>query len=159
MIRRVLPLLLACCALLAGCGGSGDDAPQVTFTVAGQPRTAAPTQWCDLDLKDCSGDAAAAVRITVPAGTPVQVSVPDAVSSAPWHVVFSYRAPDGTQVDGRSPVFAPGAYKDYALQLPDPADQLVTAQVQQFGPAPTQNAQTGEIEFPVRGSWVLITGI
>jgi hypothetical protein len=27
--------------------------------------------------------------------------------------------------------------------------------VQQFGPAPQINEDTGELEFPVRGSWVL----
>jgi hypothetical protein len=27
--------------------------------------------------------------------------------------------------------------------------------VQQFGPAPQLNEDTGELEFPVRGSWVL----
>lgn len=146
-------------ALLAGCGGSGDAPPQVTFTVAGQSRTAGPTQWCDLALTDCAGDPAAEVRLTVPAGTPVHVEVPEPVSSAPWHVVFSYRGADGQQVDGRSPVFAPGAQQDYSLQLPAPTDQLVTAQVQLFGPAPTQDEATGEIEFPVRGSWVLVTGL
>jgi hypothetical protein len=155
VLRRVLPVLLVCGGLLAGCGS--DAPPRVTFTVGGQAHTAAPTQWCDLELTDCTGDAAAQVHLAVPAGTPVQIGVPDDVASAPWHVVFSYRGPDGRQVDARSPVFAPGAQHDYALVLPEGSDQLLTAQVQQFGPAPTTDPQTGEIQFPVRGSWVLVT--
>lgn len=158
MIRRALPLLLLCAVLLAGCGSS-EPPPQVTFGAAGQARTTGPTQWCDVEISDCTADAAAQVRLTVPAGTAVQVSVPDGVSSAPWHVVFSYRTAEGRQVDGRSPVFAPGTRKDYSLELPAATDQLITAQVQQFGAKPTENAQTGETEFPIRGSWVLETGL
>ena len=63
----------------------------------------------------------------------------------------------GAQTDGRSPVFAPNAQSDYTLQLPDPADRLVGAQVQQFGPPPQADPETGEIEFPIRASWVLNT--
>ncbi|RTL63905.1 MAG: DUF2771 family protein [Pseudonocardiaceae bacterium] len=157
MLRRLLPVLLvACAALLAGCSGSDDAPPQVTFTVAGQERTTGPTQWCDLKVTDCKGDPNAEVHLGVPAGTPVQVAVTEGVSSAPWHVVFSYRGADGRQVDGRSPVFAAGAQKDYTLELPAPTDQLLTAQVQAFG-IPSADPQTGQGEFLIRGSWVLVT--
>ena len=88
-------------------------------------------------------------------GTPLRVAVPDGVAEAPWHVVFSYRNAAGEQVDARSPLFPAKQQHDYTLTLPEPADRLVTAQVQQFGPAPQINEDTGEVEFPVRGSWVL----
>ena len=117
--------------------------------------TARPTQYCDLKLTDCTDDAAAPVQLAVPAGTPLQVNVPDGVAEAPWHVVFSYRNGGGQQVDARSPLFAAKQQRDYTLTLPEPTDRLVTAQVQQFGPAPQINEHTGEVEFPVRGSWVL----
>jgi hypothetical protein len=83
--------------------------------------------------------------------------VPDGVSEAPWHVVFTYRNGGGEQVDARSPLFPAEERDDYTLELPAPTDRLLTAQVQQFGPAPRINEDTGEIEFPVRGSWVLTT--
>ena len=147
-------LLLAAVLLLAA--GCGADPPQVTFTAAGTTVTARPAQYCDLKLADCSADATAPVQLAVPPGTPLQVAVPDDVSQAPWHVVFSYRDAGGQQVDARSPVLT-NKQHDYTLTLPEAADRLLTAQVQQFGPAPQINEQTGEVEFPVRGSWVLNT--
>ncbi|WP_103384226.1 DUF2771 family protein [Pseudonocardia dioxanivorans] len=157
MLRRALPLLLvACASLLAACGGSDDAPPQVTFTVAGQTRTTGPTQWCDIKVTGCSGDPAAEVHLGVAPGVTVDVAVPEPVSTAPWQVVFSYRTADGQQVDGRSPVFAANARKDYSLVLPAPTDQLITAQVQQYG-IPTADPDTGQGEFPIRGSWVLVT--
>ena len=149
MARRLL--LVAVLLLAAGCG---TDPPTVTFTAAGTTVTARPAQYCDLKLSDCSADATATVQLTVPPGTPVQVAVPDDVSTAPWHVVFSYRDTTGQQVDARSPVLTKKEHV-YTLTLPEGADRLITAQVQQFGPAPRINEQTGEVEFPVRGSWVL----
>jgi hypothetical protein len=83
------------------------------------------------------------------------VNVPDGVAEAPWHVVFSYRNAGGEQVDARSPLFPANQQHDYTLTLPEATDRLVAAQVQQFGPAPQINEDTGELEFPVRGSWVL----
>ena len=149
-------LALAAVALLAaGCGTEAP--PEVTFTAAGTTVTARPSQYCDLRLTDCTDDAAASVQLAVPAGTPLQVAVPDGVAEAPWHVVFSYRNAAGEQVDARSPLFPATQQHDYMLTLPEPTDRLVTAQVQQFGPAPQVNEDTGEIEFPVRGSWVLNT--
>ena len=151
MLRRLA--VVAAVLLAAGCGS---PPPQVTFTVGGTHVLAKPAQYCDVKLADCSGDSAATVQLAVPAGTPLQVAVPDGVAAAPWHVVFSYRDGTGQEVDARSPVLAAKQH-DYTLTLPQPTDRLVTAQVQQFGPAPRINEQSGEVEFPVRGSWVLNT--
>ncbi len=151
MVARSL-LLAAALFLAAGCGIGGP--PEVTFTAAGTSVTARPAQYCDIKLSDCTDDAAAPVQLAVPAGTPLEVAVPDEVAEAPWHVVFSYRDGAGQQVDARSSLIT-GDRRDFSLTLPQPGDRLLTAQVQQFGPAPQINEQTGEVEFPVRGSWVL----
>ena len=137
----------------AGCGA---EPPQVTFTAAGASVTARPAQYCDIKLADCAGDEGAPVQLAVPAGASLQVAVPDGIAEAPWHVVFSYRDGTGQQVDARSPLLTAQQH-DWTLTLPQPGDQLLTAQVQQFGPAPQINEETGEVEFPVRGSWVLTT--
>jgi hypothetical protein len=153
-VHRRLASVLAATLLLAGCGLGGK--PEVTFGVGEQEIDAGPAQYCDLALTACDEDATAPVRLEVPPGAPVRVEVPDDVAESPWHVVFRYRSATGEQVDGRTPVFPPGGRSDYVLELPAPTDRLLTAQVQQFGPAP-QTAPTGEITFPVRASWVLTT--
>lgn len=152
-MRRIV-VLCAPLALLAACGGS-DAPPEVTFTAGAASIVAKPTQFCDLHLQNCQSDANAPVRLAVPSGTALKVTVPSEISAAPWQVVFTYRSANGSQTDGRSPVLAPEQHPDYTLQLPAATDALVTAQVQQYGPPPQANAETGEIEFPIRASWVL----
>jgi hypothetical protein len=144
---------MAAAALVAGC--SAAPPPQVTFAAGTASVVARPTQYCAIDLTDCHSDGAAPVALTVPAGTALQISVPEAISSTPWQVVFSYRDNKGVQTDGRTPVFNVNAQQTYTLQLPSATDRLLGAQVQQFGPPPQTDPQTGELEFPIRASWVL----
>lgn len=155
--RRLLPVFgaLATLAVLAGCAAA--PPPQVTFTAGAASVMARPTQFCDLQLQSCQSDTNAPVQLVVPVGTALAVAVPTEVSSAPWQVVFTYRSADGTETDGRSPVLAPDQHPDYTLVLPTPTDRLLTAQVQQYGPAPQPNAETGALDFPIRASWVLNT--
>lgn len=152
---RRLVLLCALAALLAGCGGGAP--PEVTFAAGAASVVAKPTQYCDVKLQDCQSDANAPVRLAVPAGTALKVTVPEAISSTPWQVVFTYRSANGSRTDGRSPVLTPDRHPEYTLQLPAATDALVTAEVQQYGPPPQANTETGEIEFPIRATWVLNT--
>jgi Protein of unknown function (DUF2771) len=154
VLRRLLPIA-AIALLLAGCASSAP--PEVTFAAGEASAMARPTQYCDIDLTNCKGDANAPVQLAVPPGTPLQITVPDAVAQAPWQVVFSYRDANGTQTDERSPVFAASEQNTWTLQLAAPTDRLLTAQVQQYGPPPQINPETGEVEFPIRASWVLNT--
>jgi len=151
-VRRVV-LLCALAALLAACGSGAP--PEVTFAAGAASVVAKPTQYCDVKLQDCQSDANAPVRLAVPAGTALKVTVPEEISSTPWQVVFSYRSANGSRTDGRSPVLTPDQHPDYTLQLPAATDALVTAEVQQYGPPPQANTETGEIEFPIRATWVL----
>jgi hypothetical protein len=153
VLRRSLPVLAAI-LLVAGCGASTPP-PDVTFAAGAATVVAKPTQYCDLKLADCTSDATAPVELAVPLGTPLQVTVPEEISSTPWQVVFSYRDSKGAQTDGRSPVFPVDTQKTYSLQLPDPGDRLLAAQVQQYGPPPQADPETGELQFPIRASWVL----
>ncbi|HVH23214.1 MAG TPA: DUF2771 family protein [Pseudonocardia sp.] len=150
MLRRLLPLLVAA-VLAAGCGSAGP--PRVTFEAGPVSVQAGPTQYCNDEFTDCRNDAAAPVEMVVPPGTALKVSVPSEIAETPWHLVFRYRDAAGAETDGRSPVLS--QQDDYALELPTPTDRLITAEVQQFGPPPQANPDTGEIEFPIRASWVL----
>jgi len=118
-----------------------------------------PAQYCDLAVANCEDHPDAVVTLVVPPGRPLRVSVPDEVAGAPWQVVFAFRPRGGgNPVSGRSPVFAPNQRHDYTLTLPDPGDQLLTAQVQQYGGGTPVSGPDGEPTFAIRGSWVLTTG-
>jgi hypothetical protein len=143
-------------ALLAGCGSSGP--PTVEFrSVSGSVRTG-PAQYCDVKVTSCANHPDAVVKLVVPPGQPLSITVAPELAAAPWQVVFGYQSGNGQRVDGRSPVFAPNQRTDYQLVLPDPTDQLLTAQVQQFGGGAPTTDPNGEVSFPIRGSWVLTTG-
>jgi hypothetical protein len=141
-------------AAAAGCASAP---PQVTFAAGAATVQAGPTQYCEVDLSGCA-DPGSPVRLAVPAGTALQITVPRELSSTPWHVVFSYRDDTGQQVDERSSVFPPNAATGYTLQLPTPTAQLVEAQVQEFGAAQEIDPATQETEFAIRASWVLQVG-
>ncbi|MFP5069499.1 DUF2771 family protein [Pseudonocardia nantongensis] len=150
----LLGLLAVVVVLLAGC--SGGSRPTVTFDVGGASLTAAPTQLCDNRMEDCSDEPNARVTAAVPAGTPIRITVPEEVSSAPWQVAYSFTDAGGKRVDARSEIATAGSRTDYTLTLPTPQDRLVTAQVQVFGPAPAIDPESQQIEFPVRATWVLV---
>src|SRR5262250_3392995 len=99
---RSLPVatLLVSLSVLAGCSGGGDP-PKITFAAGGSTVTAGPTQYCDVNVKQCQPDADAAASLKVPPGQAVQVSVPGPVSEAPWQVVFRYRTVDGAKTQAR----------------------------------------------------------
>jgi hypothetical protein len=154
VVRLLLVVLTA--LLVAGCSSGDGPPPSVTFAAGPATVEAAPTQFCQLDLTSCA-DPGTPVQLAVPAGTPLMITVPQEVASAPWHVVFTYRDDSGQQVDERSRLFPPDERSVYTLELPTPTSRLLEAQVQQFGPAPQVDEETQEIEFPIRASWVLRT--
>lgn len=129
--------------------------PTVTFASALGSVHTGPAQYCDLKVTRCANHPDAVVHLAVPAGARLEVTVPHEVAAAPWQVAFSYQPKDGPRADARGPVFAPNTQNSYTLRLPEPSDQLVTAQVQQYGgAAPTVDAN-GDPTFPIRASWVL----
>jgi hypothetical protein len=153
VLRHLLPVAAAA-LLLAGCAAE-QPPPQVTFAAGQASALARPAQHCDLALTECTTDPDAPVTLAVPPGTPLQVTVPPEIAETPWQVVFSYADAAGTPVDERSPVFGPDERTEWTLDLGTPAERLLTAEVQQYGPPPQANPDTGEIDFPIRASWVL----
>jgi Protein of unknown function (DUF2771) len=151
-MRFVLGVLLAL-GWCAGCSGSDEGPPRVTFVAAGSTVMAGPTQYCDVQVQDCQADPDAAAVLKVPPGETLEVSVPGSVSEAPWQVVFRYRAADGTKTQARSNVFAAGQSDGYTLELPADDAQLETVEVQQFGAAMVP--RDDGVDFATRATWVL----
>ncbi len=50
--------------------------------------TADPTQYCNLYLEDCAE--IAITTLAVPAGYPLQLSLPTEISDAPWRLIAVY---------------------------------------------------------------------
>ncbi len=138
---------------LAGC--STPSQPQVTFYAHGDSVRVAPVRLCDAMGQGCSKPRPGAVEdLAVPPTTPLQVSVPEDVSTAPWQIVFRYRTPDGKELKGRSPVFAPDRRHAYTLRLPVPGAQLLRVEVQRYAASLTVGPQ-GDIRFGIGGSWAV----
>lgn len=135
---------------VAGC--AAPPHPEVTFYSAGQAVRTGPTQYCDHQGDQCGADPRAGAVLRVPAGKPVQISVPGEVGDAAWQVVFRYREPGGAEQEARSSVFAPGDRLAYTLVLPHAGDRLETAEVQRFGGLA---AGPDGLEYLIGATWVL----
>ncbi|HVL85218.1 MAG TPA: DUF2771 family protein [Pseudonocardia sp.] len=155
MPRRLSVLLAALLASATACASGGG--PEVRFTVGDATATARPAQYCDDAFTDCRADQSAPVELPVPSGATIRIEVGAEIARSPWQVVFAYRDGAGEQLSDRTRVFPPGEVTEHLLELPAQA-RLITAQVQQYGPPPEADPGTGEILFPIRGSWVLVPG-
>lgn len=152
-MRRLLTLVPLAGLLLAGCAAPHD--PEVTFYADGRVVNLGPTQYCDLDVENCTAHPDAAGTLRVRPGKPLQISVPGDVADSSWVVVFTYRDGKGEQQPpSRSKIFPMGTQYAYTLTLPNPDDQLENVEVQQSGKR-IEITDQGEIQFVVRGTWVL----
>ncbi|GAA4810530.1 hypothetical protein GCM10023200_55380 [Actinomycetospora chlora] len=133
----------------AGPSSPGD----VTFGAGGATVSVGASQFCDVQVTECGDDPDANAVLRVPPNTPLTVGVPEEVVGTPWQIAFEFRDATGTVAQGRSPVFAPGTTTTYTLVLPDPADQLTSAEVQQYGARISQGPNG--LEFATRATWVL----
>ena len=133
---------------------SGPSSPgDVTFAAGGADVAVGATQFCDVQVTECGDDPDATAVLRVPPNTPLTVTVPDEVSGTPWQIAFTFRDQAGAVQQGRSPVFAPGTTPTFTLVLPAPADQLTSAEVQQYGARISQGPNG--LEFATRATWVL----
>ncbi|MFD6674786.1 DUF2771 domain-containing protein [Rhodococcus zopfii] len=101
--------------------------PTVTAFAHGTSVTVEPTQHCNLYLEECVENPLG--KLDVPAGFPLQLSLPSEISDAPWRLIVVYGDPKTgeTFVDGR--LFTPGEQR--AVTVPsDPAIQLLGVEIQ-----------------------------
>lgn len=126
--------------------------PAVTFFSGSHAARTLPARYCNQNLSSCQTSSLLA-RLSVPAGRPLQISVPPEIAGSPWLVTFKYRLANGQEQQGRTALFPSGQQYAYTLTMPAPDDQLETVEVDQIGAAMSQD-QNG-YELYVRAVWVL----
>lgn len=154
-MRKLLVLVVL---VLAGCSSNEQPVempqPRIDFTIADKKVSAKPFIYCDLKVEDCRRDNAAMIKLPVPPGTPVTVTVPKEVADTPWSVVIQYKTAAGEQ---KAPVtvatFAPGKETTYEALPTEPGAQLQTLEVKQAGGVLVQG-QNGP-EPVTRTAWSL----
>ncbi|NYH79144.1 outer membrane biogenesis lipoprotein LolB [Actinopolyspora biskrensis] len=154
-MRRGLTALLALTGiLLTGCGATQDERPQVTFYSHGESVRVSPVRYCEPLAQECSEPRPGAVRhLTVPADSPMQISVSEDVQATPWQVVFRYRTASGEQRQGRSKVFSPEERFAYTLDLSEPGARLEQVEVQRYTAVFVNELESRQ--FVIGGTWVL----
>lgn len=101
--------------------------PTITAYAHGRMVTAEPTQHCNINLEECIDNPI--TMIDVPAGYPLQLSLPAEITNAPWRLIAVYgdRRSGQTFLDGV--MFEPGRQR--AVTVPsDPSTQLLGIEIQ-----------------------------
>ncbi|WP_028849606.1 DUF2771 family protein [Thermocrispum municipale] len=145
MPRRILAVLLAALALVAGC--SAPSPPEVTVYADGKAVQLAPVQYCDVQVTDCQANPQAAGTLTLRPGKPMQISVPPDVADSPWVVYVQTVDAQGKPQPVQRTFFAPDESYAYTAR-PAPGQRLLTVEVQQAGARFDQNG-----EVLARGVW------
>lgn len=137
--------------------------PEITAYAHGRSVTVTPYLYCDvhienntLDLRNCD-DTQHIAELNVPAGYPVQLSLPKEIVDAPWQMVLVYQLPDGTGVQRLA------THRDFpddarAITVPTPTDprlQLTGLEIQL--PIPARD-ETGQEGFVTSARWAIHTG-
>ncbi|WP_241385735.1 DUF2771 domain-containing protein [Rhodococcus sp. CH91] len=101
--------------------------PSLTAYARGETVAVEPAQYCNLYLEDCVENPIG--ELDVPAGYPLQLSLPAEITDAPWRIITVYgdMQTGQTYVDGA--MFEAGARR--ALTVPsDPDLQLLGIEIQ-----------------------------
>ncbi len=134
---RKLLFAAAAALVVAGCSNAPEpppEPPKVDFTIGDKKSPAEPFLYCDIEVENCRRDNTAMLKLPVPPGTPVRVTVPKEVADTPWSVVIQYRTAAGEQKDPVTvATFGPGKETTFEAIPPGAGDQLQTVEVKQAG--------------------------
>ncbi|MEU5840714.1 DUF2771 domain-containing protein [Rhodococcus sp. NPDC047139] len=134
--KKTLALLLAAVVVVVGgiaatvwrlVDSAEPTLPTITAYARGEAATIGPAQYCNLYLEDCMENQIG--ELDVPAGYPLQLSLPQEISGAPWRIITVYgdTRTGQTYVDGQ--MFEAGARR--ALTVPSAPDlQLLGVEIQ-----------------------------
>ena len=128
-MRRIALIGLALAAVIGSVAACSKPEPAITFFSHGSTVSSQPSAYCDIQVTKCYATDRPVQTLRVPAGTPLQISVPDDVANATWAVSFQYTDANGRKQSERSPVFTARTRYAYTLTAPAPADQITLVQV------------------------------
>lgn len=125
-MRRWTAWALAVAVLIASAGAgvgawllardTGPDLPQISVYARGETLRVDPFLYCNVvDLNDCAAPGRQA-SLAVTEGAPVQLSVPTAISHAPWRLLTVY----ADDRDATASVFRPGSTLAVTIPTVDP---------------------------------------
>ena len=144
-MRRIALIGLALTAVLGSVVACSKPEPAVSFFSHGTTVSTQPSAYCDIQVTKCYATDRSVQTLRVPAGSPLQISVPDDVANAAWVVLFKYTDANGKEQQARSPLFKASTQYAYTLTGPTPSDQITAVQVEIVGAiemAPTDTAPT-----------------
>jgi hypothetical protein len=153
-VRRIPLCVVAAIAGMVVLSGCSAPVPDVTFYNSGHTVAAAPLQYCDAKLQHCIAHANPPVFLTVPPGSPVQISAPAEFAKTPWQVAARYRDGQGKEYVVCSTVFANGSQLAYTV-TPPTGYRLVLIEVYQVSAVIGITAQQ-QVVFANSGVWSLV---
>ncbi|MFE1596249.1 DUF2771 domain-containing protein [Nocardia sp. NPDC058705] len=157
LVAAGLLAVVAVTAVWVGVAASKAPAhsPQLTAYAHGKAITVDPFMYCTVRMEECRyGETA---PLEVPAGAPVQLSLPDEVSQSPWLIQLIYQRPSGEQLD-RVLSFADYPHGARALTIeskPEPDLRLIGIEVQL--PILTRDIATGQESYIPHAAWSIVT--
>ncbi|RMI29732.1 DUF2771 family protein [Nocardia stercoris] len=128
--------------------------PELTVYAYGQAQRVPPFRYCDPHkegariLLDCRQSGYTA-KFDVPAGYPLQVSLPSELVDAPWHLALEYTTDNGPDVRmEQSKADYPAGTAAFSIKSsPQPDMHLVHAELNLLAPVVDETGQEGLMVF------------
>ena len=157
-MKRTLAAATAAAVLLASAGtgtlawalthdADGSQLPEISAYTRGQLARVGPFLYCNvLDLNDCETPESQG-QLRVDERSPVQLSVPQAIASAPWRLMQVYEDAENTAVS----TFRPDTRLAVTIPTEDPQRGRLTGLAVQLLTLVTD--ETGEIREVPHAEW------
>lgn len=92
-VLALVAVVAAAVFVVVAIRNTDEHPPEITAYAYGETITVPPGEYCSFDLQKCTHGEIA--ELDVPAGEPLQLSLPKDIASAPWRMVMVYETPDG----------------------------------------------------------------
>lgn len=133
------------------------ERPSITATVDGTSVDVRPFTYCEVNRPDLCDAPGETVELPVAEGQQLEISVPEAISSAPWILATFYLDPNGGDaLQGGEQLFTPGS--ESSVSIPDVDDQgRVLMGVEVRLPTGIYDKDTDEETIITHATWSVAT--